>query len=50
MYDIKNKSETPIGRLENLTCVKVEPTIANAIIVLTLNKLLNSKFIFTDLF
>ena len=48
MYDRKNKSETPIGRLENLVCVKVELTNAIAIIALTLNRLLNLRFVFTD--
>ena len=50
MYEIKNISETPIGRPENLTCVKVEPTNASAITRLTLNKLLKSKSIFTCFF
>ena len=43
-------TETPRGSPANLNCVKVEPTNANAIIALKLNKLLNSKLIFTDLF
>ena len=43
-------SENPIGRLENLNCVKVEPTNASTITKLTLKKLLNSIFFFTVVF
>ena len=43
-------SETPIGRSENLNCVKADPSNANAITKLTPKKLLNSIFFFTVLF